>query len=182
MADDWLLISSTEFDSSCDGYFTDYSPENALDAVKGWYCLGQHTHWFVIDLTQTYNISKVKGRSGHSGDPIDVNIYIDDNNPPTTLCEEGITTWQDRADWSEITLTTPGVGRYIKVEIEDTEYVAGELWFGQPGGDDPLSIFDAYGDVAEVPPTITIKPVKISGTGKVKINKVSGKSVKINKG
>jgi len=144
LADDWLGISSTELDSFC-GERAGNELADALDGLDFWAHETDHTHWFVIDLGQTYTIKKVRGRSALNGDPTDVNIYIDDDNPPTTLCEEGITTWQGTTSWVEITLTTEGTGRYIKVEIEDWEAAGSWMQFGRYLGS--FTIFDAYGAV-----------------------------------
>jgi hypothetical protein len=147
-ADDWLGISSAQYDSHC-GSGGGHTVAKALDGEDMWVHEADETHWFILDLGTTYTIKKVKGRSNHFADPIDVNIYIDNNNPPTTLCEEGITTWQDtsESEWVWITLTTEGTGRYIKVEIEDTEKLSRYIHFGTFPS--PFfNIFDAYGDVA----------------------------------
>ena len=145
MADAWLEISSTELDDSCEGLSQDL--KDALDGLGRWYHYEvSDPHWFVIDLGQTYTIKKVRGRSKSVADPIDVDILISDSNPPTTLIEEGITTWQDTNDWVEIDITDSD-GRYIKVHIEDTEaYIDNTIQFGDTSP--TPSIFDAYGDVA----------------------------------
>ena len=152
MADDWLGISSAELDSYC-GDTSGGLIVDALDGTGYWYHAVNEVHWFIIDLGSTHTIEEVRGRSSTTGDPTDVNIYIDDNNPPTTLCEEGITTWRDTVDWVEIVLTTEGTGRYIKVEIEDTEHPINRISFG--GTDPYYTIFDAYGSVPAPPPTGT---------------------------
>ena len=145
MADDWLGISSTELDSLC-GEEEEFLLAYALAGEGVWHHEANEVHWFVLDLGQTYTIKKVRGRSNAPSDPIDVNIYIDNNNPPTTLCEETITTWQDTADFVEITLTSEGTGRYIKVEIANTESFYGHIEWGDPRS--PFTIFDVYGDIA----------------------------------
>ena len=160
MADDWLGINSRNLDSSCGEDDLWVSVAKALSGTGCWEHSFEHAHWFIIDLGRTYTIKKVRGRSNLLSDPVDVNIYIDDNNPPTTLCEEGITTWQDRTTWSEITLTTEGEGRYIKVEIEDTENINRHITFG---GSPAFTIFDAYGDVAAAPPARVPKPTVAVG-------------------
>lgn len=150
-ADDWLGISSTELIDNCgDSYGAGWDVVAALDGTGVWYHDVTEVHWFVLDLGQTYTIKKLQGRGGtFARDPIDVNIYIDDNNPPTTLIEEGISTWQDTTEWVEIDITDSD-GRYIKVEIEGTEAGSpGYIIWGITGGDD--NIFDAYGDVAGPP-------------------------------
>lgn len=164
MADDWLGISSAEYDSNCGDSFS-HTLSEALDGSDYWYHADAEVHWFILDLGQTYTITTVRGRSDIGYDPTDVNIYIDDNNPPTTLCEEGITTWTDIATWVEIELGTEGEGRYIKVEIEASESGAGAKmsWGRTPSY---ITIFDAYGDVAAAGTaynrTIT-EPVQIDG-------------------
>ena len=161
-ADDWLGISSAELDSYCGQEFF-CTLASALDGTGYWDHNENEVHWFVLDLGQSYDISKVRSRSETADDPTDVNIYIDDSNPPTTLCEEGITTWQDTSNWVEITLTTPGTGRYIKVEIEDTEDFQNQIRYGDVTS--PFTIFDAYGDVAEAPPTETWQNVNTTVNG-----------------
>ncbi len=149
-ADDWLGISSAEYDSHC-GHIVGYDPQGMLDGTGNWRHAVDETHWLILDLGQTYTITKVRGRSGGSGDPIYINIYIDDNNPPTTLRKEGITTWQDTIVWVEISFASAN-GRYIKIEIEDTEKIDRELgWYAYDDG--YLTCFDAYGDVYVPPPS-----------------------------
>lgn len=174
MADDWLGISNAEYDSHCGDDFG-FTPQDALDGISIWVHITDEVHWLILDLGQTYTIKKVRGRSNRDSDPIDINIYIDDNNPPTTLCEEGITTWQDTVDWVEITLTTEGTGRYIKIEIEDTEDASRTIdWGASPT---TITIFDAYGDV--VPPPLRVSISKVIG-GRVSLSGY-GRRVSISK-
>jgi len=149
MAADWLGISSSHLESDCgdDGLNT---IEDALDGIGGWGHTTDHTHWFIVDLGQRYNVQKVRARSNSVEDPIDVNIYVH----PTTNTEGGdwgdavasdISTWQDTADWVEID-TTDKEGRYVKVEIIDTEDVLeNSIIFGNTSS--PFAIFDAYGEL-----------------------------------
>lgn len=139
---DWLGISSANIDSFC-GEEATGTLADALDGLDRWEHYDEETHWFILDLGQTYTIKKVRGRSDGVSDPTDVNIYIDDNNPPTTLVKEGITTWQDTDQWVEIDIDPPADGRYIKVEIITTEQSGGEIEWGRRLSS--FTIFDAYG-------------------------------------
>lgn len=166
MADDWLGISSAEYDSHC-GDDGSHTIEMALDGTDYWNHAVDEVHWVVLDLGQTYTIKKVRGRSATTDDPTDVNIYIDDSNPPTTLVHEGITTWQDctTENWVEIDITDSN-GRYIKIEIEATEDFFDYLGFGKPVFPTSWTIFDAYGDVAGSPPP-SATPLVFGGSGKL---------------
>lgn len=140
--DAWLEIGSSVLDSYC-GSSYGQTLEPALDGTNYWYHVVDETHWFILDLVDTYVIKKVRGRSKGVGDPTDVNIYIDDSKPPTTLCKEGISTWTNTEEWIEITLDTEGTGRYIKVEIEDTE--SGNRYIHWGMASNFVTIFDVYG-------------------------------------
>lgn len=144
-----LSVDSTLVHSYC-GYGTtnrELTLEKALEGTDTWVHAQNHTHWFILDLGQSYTISKVKGRSNEStwGDPTDVNIYIsDDTEDFGDPVVEGISTWQDTEDWVEIEMPTTS-GRYIKVEIENTESAFKYLGFGQQYAvtpTNPFSIFD----------------------------------------
>jgi len=147
MADDWIGINSSHIDSLCGEYST-YTLAKALDGTNVWAHLTDETHWFILDLVQSYTIKKVRGRSKASADPIDIDIFVsDDKENWGAAVASTITTWQDDDEWVEID-TVDKVGRYIKVVINDTEDEDRELSFG---GTFPLfAIFDAYGAVAAV--------------------------------
>lgn len=145
MADDWLGINGTHYDSSC-GQTGEATVISALNGTHYWYHEVNEVHWFILDLGQTYTIKKLKARSKFAYDPTDVNIYIDDSNPPTTLIESGISVWQNTSDFVEVDITDSD-GRYIKVEIADTEHASNYLLFGIADAA-PFNIFDVYGDVA----------------------------------
>ena len=146
MADDWLGISSTELDSDSgdNGLNT---IEEALNGTDHWGSADYgKPQWFIIDLGQTYTITKVRGRSSMGRDPIDVDIYVSDSKTVWgDAVATGISNWQDTTDWVEAD-TTDKDGRYIKVAVNDWEN-SGFLKMDW-GGTSTFTIFDAYGDVA----------------------------------
>lgn len=152
----WLEIDSSHLYGYC-GYTTPYYLNAALDGDDIWVHAYDHDHWFIIDLGESYLIDKVRGRSsgwyqmGYACDPTDVNIYVsDDPEDWGDAVATGISTWQDTSSWREVS-TTPKVGRYIKIEIVDTEDYDRWLAFGRDIWDGtPFSIFDAYGVPAVV--------------------------------
>jgi len=142
MADHWLNISGTNLDSAC--YLDDGALADALDGTDKWQHGVDETHWFILDLGETYTIKKVRGRSKETWDPTDVNIYVsDDKENWGSAVASGISTFQDTEVWAEED-TTDKSGRYIKVEIVETE-IGGYVRWGE------LKIFDAYGDVSPEP-------------------------------
>ena len=152
-ADDWLGISSSNLVADSGSYFEGWEDlDDALDGNTHWKSANDDTpQWFILDLEQTYTITKFRGRSIDSvGDPIDVDIYISTNNSTWgTAVATGITTWQDTASWIEVD-STDKVGRYIKVEIIDWEfrkYGGFNLVWGKTNFP-YITIFDAYGDIA----------------------------------
>jgi len=152
MAEDWLEISSDEYDSSC-GQNEGFDLVDALDGTNYWAHSVSETHWFIIDLGQTYTITKFRGRSQLGIDPIDVDIYVSDiKGTWGTAVAEGISTWQDTSDWAEVDSTDKD-GRYIYVEVIDSEY---NHWCFWGNGASPFTIFDAYGDISS--PPIDISP------------------------
>ncbi len=147
---DWIGITSAHYESHCGHYLTSFTPQNALDGLYPWLHRVNETHWLILDLGVTYNISRVRGRSEATDDPIDVDIFVH----PTTKTVGGvwgaavttnITTWQDTSSWVEID-TTDKEGRYVKIEIIDTEDGAKDLSFGKVFPD-AFTIFDVYGNV-----------------------------------
>ena len=142
----WLGISSAHYDSHC-GDNDAQTVEEALDGTDYWQHAVNETHWVILNLGATYNITKVRGRSLFSYDPTNVNIYVStDRVTWGTAVATGISTWQDRDDWDGTAIidTTPKEGRYIKVEIIDTEDANHTLQFGH-SGPGFLKIFDVYG-------------------------------------
>ena len=153
MAADWLGINSSHYDSHCGDDGTN-TVEGALDGSGYWYHGTEHTHWFVVDLGQIYDVQKIRGRSEVLDyDPIDVNIYVSvDGIDWGAAVASGVSTWQDTGVWQEVDCTDKQ-GQFVKVEIIETERVLNELGFG--GYPDPVTIFDVYGEV----PTTTVEPV-----------------------
>ncbi len=138
----WLGVNSSHLHSDC-GH-TGLDVEGALDGTLYWYHVADETHYFVIDLGQAYNVEKVRGRSLSIGglDPTDVNIYVSDNTSTWgAAVAAGISSWQGTATWQEEDVTDKN-GRYVKVEIVDTEHVDRYLLFG--GFTAPFKIFDVY--------------------------------------
>lgn len=149
MAADWIGITSTHIDSACHLGEVNHLLAEALDAEDYWYHTANETHWFIIDLGSTYTITKVRGRSIKEYDPIDVSIYVsDDKEAFGDAVATNITTWQDTIEWQEVA-TTEKNGRYVKVEILDTEDANRALTFGRAGGQG-TNIFDVFGEVAAV--------------------------------
>ena len=139
---DWLGITSANIHSKC-GEEADNTLADGLDGLDFWTHLTNETHWFILDLGATYNITKVRGRSEAPDlDPIDVNIYVStDGVSWGTAVATGITTWRDITSWVEID-TTDKEGRYVKVEIVDTEQVNNSIGMGALPA---ITIFDVYG-------------------------------------
>lgn len=141
-ATSWLDINSSHLDSLCGQSSVD-TLTDALDGLDKWRHTVDHDHWFIIDLGETYNVLKVRGRSERLRDPIDVNIYVsNDKGAFGAAVASGINSWQDTAAWVEID-TTDKEGRYVKVEIVDTEDINRIIEFGGPTAS-YFTIFDVY--------------------------------------
>ena len=141
---DWLGINSSHIDSACGGT----GLEGALDGDNFWSHYATHQHWFILDLGDTYNITKARGRSNTPEwapyDPTDVDIYVSDNKTTWgTAVATGISSWQDTDSWVEESVT-PKDGRYIKVVINSTEDIDNYLVWGDWGG--AWNIFDVFGE------------------------------------
>ena len=144
---DWIGITSANLDSFC-GETDNHTVAEALDGDDYWYHNAEvptheASHWFILDLGESYDITKVRGRSQNDGgDPTNVNIYISETDGDWgAAVASNITTWQDTADWVEID-TTDKRGRYVKVEITTTEAAGNLMYFGFATAD---TIFDVYG-------------------------------------
>lgn len=143
----WLNINSSHLDSSC-GHEYDLSVAAALDGSNIWQHNVNEIHWFILDLGQTFTLTKVKGRSNTPADPINVNIYVsDDKENWGEAVVAGIDTWQDCGglQWREIDIFEKS-GRYVKVEIIETELVFGLIMW-TTGSPEFGSIFDIYGEL-----------------------------------
>ncbi len=163
-SDDWLGISSSEYDSHC-GDTMSHTLEEALDGdYDYWWHMWSvgHTHYFILDLGQNLTIKKVRGRSEMTADPIDVDIYVSDNKSDWgTAVATGISSWQDTGAWQEVD-NTDKTGRYIKVVVIDTEDIFDTVKWGREIPS-PIAIFDAYGDVPNKAPVIS-DPYPSSGS------------------
>ena len=144
----WLGINSSHLHSFCGGWGLEY----ALDGRDYWsisvYQFKFLPHWFILDLGKSTSITKVRGRSRTTLDPMSVDVYVsDDLQNWGTAVATNITTWQDTSSWVEID-TIDKVGRYIKVEINAIEGDGGDHymeWGLNDGPDsDYMTIFDAY--------------------------------------
>jgi PKD repeat protein len=144
-SDEWLGVDGLCYHSCC-GYEGPFGPSAALDGNDIWLHLSTENHWLVIDLSNPYNIKKLRGRSNTANDPTSVDIYIS-NDPDNwgTAVYSGITSWQDTTSWSEIDITDT-VGRYINISITSTEGGAGTDYLEFGGIPVPMTIFDVYGD------------------------------------
>ncbi len=144
---DWIGIDGSHLHSLCGEATPGGELDEALDGDEGhpWIHYTNHVHWFILDLGDSYNITQVRGRSNTFDDPKDVDIYVSDDveNFGDAVVEE-ISTFRNRANWSTVEVT-PKVGRYIKVNILDTEDGSRVIGWGFEG---PLyTIFDVYGAV-----------------------------------
>ena len=182
-SDDWLGISSSELDSHC-GDSSGRTLSEALDGTDYWYHFGESDHHFIIDLGEPYTIKKLRGRSYRSCDPIDIDIFVSNNksnwgNPIVS----GISTWQDTASWQVVNLSTYGQGRYIKVQINDTEHLFNNIEWGSSMGPPYMTIFDIYGDnepiVSNPYPTNGSNGIGISPTLNITICDLDGDTMNI---
>ncbi len=153
MAADWIGITSAHYVLHCgdDGLNT---IEEALDGTDQWYHGTDETHWFFIDLGEEYNVQKVRGRSNGNDDPIDVNIYVSNDPDNWGAAVASGVDFSNTASpaWVEVD-TTDKDGRYVMVEIEDTEDASKILEFG---GEPTFTIFDVYGEATAAPPAADV--------------------------
>jgi len=142
----WFVVGSSNLHSCCEGESPDL--EAALDGTNVWSHNVDETHWFIIDLGTNYTIGSVRGRSFSASDPTKVNIYVSRNSTFSEGTAEedraasDISTWQDTADWVTVDSTDKD-GRYIKVEITDTEHESNYIMWGKPL-DMGFNIFDVF--------------------------------------
>lgn len=144
----WIGIDGSHIDSVC-GEDAPHTLIVGLNGTDYWqYMSAELPHWFILDLGESKNVTKVRGRSNHLAyDPVSVNIYVsDDTENWGVAVTSGISTWQDTDEWVEIE-TTPKEGQYVKVEITETEDILGQIAFG--GNDPYYPIFDVYEGVGD---------------------------------
>ena len=142
----WLGIDSSYLYSQCHptgGSLAHLLPD-ALDGTDYWECRSKTPHWFIIDLGYTYSISSIRGRSNSQKDPTSVNIYISTEADRFEDASIERLDLSNSAAWIETSDFDTTNGRYVKVEIESTEDINGELRFG--GVLSFFSIFDIFGD------------------------------------
>ncbi len=152
--DSWLGINSSNLDSFC-GDISSRTLSGALNGIDDWGHFVTETHWFILDLKESYNIKSVRGRSNYIHDPTVVNVYVSDNKTNFGApVASNISTWKNTASWIGVD-TIDKQGRYVKVEIVNTE-AKGFLIWGNPTS--PFSIFDVYGSIPEEtePPIISL--------------------------
>ena len=167
-SDDWLGISSSEYDSHC-GDNNGHTLEEALDGTDYWYHMmtSGHNHNFVLDLGQTYTVKKFRGRSFRASDPIDVDIYVSDNKSDWgTAVVSGISSWQDTGSWQIVDLAKYKHGRYIKVEVQDTEHFLDYIEWGGSFGPPYMTIFDVYAGIEP----LANYPVPTNGSSGISIS------------
>lgn len=141
MAGAWLGISSAELDSLC-GEDVGHLLADALDGTDDWQHTESAAHWFILDLGETYRVTKVRGRSQSGVDPLDIDIYVSDvKGVWGDAVATGINTWQDTADWAEVS-TTDKSGRYVYVVVNDCEGPLESMRWGILAA--PDTIFDVY--------------------------------------
>jgi hypothetical protein len=117
--------------------------------------LTNETHWFILDLGSSVEVSAVRGRSNTSNNPYDVNIYVSDTvGSWGAAVATGISSWELTTSWQE-EATTPKTGRYIMVEVVETgNHIAGPRadhridwgWTNKT-----VSCFDVYAEAGSPP-------------------------------
>jgi len=133
----WIGIGSTHLYSQCGG---GASLSLALDGDDMWEHNEKEQHSFVLDLKTAYLVTRVRGRSQSISDPTSVNIYVSDDimNWGSAITGE-INSWQDTDAWQERG-TQKKLGRYVKVEIDNTEHRDDHINWGSPFT--PFTIID----------------------------------------
>jgi hypothetical protein len=164
-SDSWLGITGSNRDSECGYDHSTVSFEVALNGTGMWAHGMRETHWGIIDLGQTYTIKKVRGRSNFLDDPVDVNIYVSDNKTSWgTAVATNISTWQDTSSWVEVDSTDKD-GRYVKIQIIDTEGLGGPQFLSFGDDMSPFKIFDVYVAGANQTPEIRDESPSNGSTG-----------------
>lgn len=154
-AADWVTIDSSHLMAGGVGVAFCHAGEDghllteALDGDDYWVHALGHTHWFIIDLGQEYNVQKVRGRSDTPYDPDDVDIYVSNDIESWGAAVASGADFSNTAspDWVEVD-TTDKNGRYVAVDIVDAESI-GNLYYG--GLIAAFTIFDVYGEATAAP-------------------------------
>lgn len=155
----WLGIDSSHFDSVEAGGF-ETSPVTAmLNGTGSWINilnLTGTTLSFYLDLGATYKVTKVRGRSNgaFNADPTNVNIYVSTDNSTWGGAVAEDLDFQDTSSWVESS-TFEKVGRYVRVEVDETEntVLAIDWGGGFPGFDIEISEW-----IERIEPSTTFTP------------------------
>ncbi len=151
----WKGITSSDIDSLC-GEEAGGTLADALDGTDVWDHNTNEVHWFILDLGQSYNVTKVRARSQTGDDPLDVDIYVSDiNGTWGTTVASGINDWVNTSAWVETNVTNKS-GRYVYIVINDTEDSSRRLDFGR--GITTPTIFDVYVENAAVTVVVDYVP------------------------
>jgi hypothetical protein len=135
----WWEVTSARYDSDCSDNLGSTCTE-ALDGTDMWVHNEDETHWLILDLGKPYNILKIRSRSDSLNDPTDVDVYVSSGNGNWgAAVASNITSWQDTEEFSPVDSTDKD-GRYIKIEIIDTEHGTDYLAYGQ--WPDSFTIFE----------------------------------------
>jgi len=136
----WLGIDSSNYDSSCGN--SGQTPQDALDGTDSWNHLTNETHYLILDLGSSQNVTRFKSRSNSIADPDAVNLYVSDSK-----VSWGTAVWTGTDEFAStdcyvIFKTTPKEGRYVKIEITSTENAINFLDYGDSST--PFQIFDVW--------------------------------------
>lgn len=158
---DWIGIDSSHFYDSC-GEEATHTVEDALDGLDYYSHIVDETHYIVLDLGVTREITRYMAYTLVSNDhPQSGNIYVSDN-PAAWGTAVGTFTdewYANRGFNTELSLT-PKSGRYFKVEITSTQDAEDYIAIGNPAEGFP--IFDVCAVPLEEAPIVSL-----SGTGSI---------------
>jgi len=139
----WFGVTSGNLIKHC-GDTGAYTLAKALDGIDHWYHAVSEIHWFIIDLGKSCTISKMRGRSLSVMDPTRVALYTFQTPAEHEVLVGMTDAWRDTSAWVEVP-TKPKIGRYIRVEIQQTEEPRDYIAFGSHTS--PFTIFDVFTDV-----------------------------------
>ena len=145
---DWLGVGSDNLTAYCGEHATGLLSD-ALDGTDAWKDPTNETHWFILDLGNIYNITQFRGRSERTEDPIDITIYVSEDNATWgTPVISNISTWQDTASWVKADSEDKD-GRYIKLLVIDTEDITAPDFHSMQWGNEatPFEIFDVLSGI-----------------------------------
>lgn len=164
MPEQWFPIGSDKFDSASNEGQLGHTIQETLDGTDFWYVFIAEVHWLIIDLGQSYTLTKIRGRSRYWGyGPSDVDIYVSNNKANWgTPVATGISSFQYTLNFQEENLIEKS-GRYVKIVINATPAGSpGNMAWGHAFV--PFTIFELFGEVAPVPyPTSRLRKDVIHG-------------------